>query len=407
MFEKLYPSAFACKRHRDGPFAPERERYLLHCAEQGATYRTQRQRSGCLLWFAERMLPEDRDGIDSARLHAIIHAKPSPDPSVSYALMIIRHARPWLKFLNWWRKPFEPIPFEEDLDRFVSWMRDERGLSSCTINQWRDRTATFLRWCGSTGRELATLRPEDIDAYFATYGAQRWSRISVGYVVSMLRVFLRHAASKGVCSSILADAMYGPRRYSLESLPSALSWNDVRRVIASAGSNSERDVRDRAILMLMAVYGLRRGEVAALRLDQIDWKARQLRILRLKRREPQSYPLVLSVAEALARYIDTARPDVPYSEVFIRLQAPRVPMIAPSFYRIISDRVHALNIKMVHCGPHALRHACATRLLDQGLSIKEIGDHLGHRSTSATMIYTKVDLAALREVGDFDLGGVQ
>jgi len=201
--------------------------------------------------------------------------------------------------------------------------------------------------------------------------------------------------------------MYGPRRYSLESLPSALSWNDVRRVIASAGSNSERDVRDRAILMLMAVYGLRRGEVAALRLDQIDWKARQLRILRLKRREPQSYPLVLSVAEALARYIDTARPDVPYSEVFIRLQAPRVPMIAPSFYRIISDRVHALNIKMVHCGPHALRHACATRLLDQGLSIKEIGDHLGHRSTSATMIYTKVDLAALREVGDFDLGGVQ
>jgi integrase len=183
-----------------------------------------------------------------------------------------------------------------------------------------------------------------------------------------------------------------------------LSWDDVRRLLATANSDSEHDVRDRAILMLLAVYGLRRGEVAALRLDQIDWAARQLRVWRLKRRQPQIYPLVPSVAEALAEYVDIARPKVPYPEVFIRIHAPREPISAAGLYDIVSNRLRSLNIQAAHLGPHALRHACAAKLLTDGLSLKEIGDHLGHRSTSATMTYTKIDLAALREVGDFDLG---
>jgi site-specific recombinase XerD len=357
-----------------------------------------------LLWVAERILPDDLDGIDLARLRQIVHEGPSRANSPAAAARLINFARPWLKFMCWWRQPAEPVPFEQDLERFVSWMQDERGLTSCTVSQWRSRTATFLRWCASTGRDLATLRPEDIDAYFIIYGTQRWSRISAGHIATMLRVFLRHAATRGACSGALADSIHGPRHYALESLPYALSWDDVRRVLATASSGSERDVRDRAILMLLAVYGLRRGEVAALRLDQIDWAAGQLQIWRLKRRQPQVYPLVASVAEALAAYVDIARPKVPYLEVFIHTQAPRIPISAAGLYNIVSRRLRSLDIQAAHLGPHALRHACAAKLLTDGLSLKEIGDHLGHRSTSATMIYTKIDLAALREVGDFDLG---
>jgi integrase/recombinase XerD len=110
---------------------------------------------------------------------------------------------------------------------------------------------------------------------------------------------------------------------------------------------------------------------------------------------------------ALARYIDTVRPPVPDSEVFIRLQAPWRPIKPSSLYDIANREFVALGIQTAHPGPHALRHACATRLLADGLTLKEIGDHLGHRSTSATRTYAKVDIVSLREVGDFDLGDLQ
>lgn len=280
MFETLVSTDWALARHRDGPFATERDRYLQHCADQGGTWESLRLRARSILWVAKHMSPDDRGHIDAFRLHEIVHGSVSlatSAPAPTTAVTLVNFARPWLKYLGWWREPpAEPIAFAPALDRFVSWMRDERGLTPCTIDQWRDRTATFLRWCSVIGRDLATLQPQDIDAYFVTYGAQRWSRISAGHIAEMLRVFLRHAASTGACSTTLAGSIQGHRQYALESLPYALSWDDVRRVIAAAGA--ERDIRDRAILLLLAVYGLRRGEVAALRLDQIDRVAGRLHI---------------------------------------------------------------------------------------------------------------------------------
>jgi integrase len=178
-------------------------------------------------------------------------------------------------------------------------------------------------------------------------------------------------------------------------------------MLANADTDKLRDIRDRAILMLLAIYGMRSGEVAALRLDQIDWPGRTLRLFRLKRRQPQIYPLIPSVAESLARYIDTVRPLSSCPEVFLCIQAPRRPMKAGSIYDVANRRFVALGIEAAHRGGHALRHACATRLLAAGLPLKEIGDHLGHRSTSATSIYAKVNMAALREVAAFDLGDLQ
>jgi integrase len=172
-------------------------------------------------------------------------------------------------------------------------------------------------------------------------------------------------------------------------------------------TDKSQDIRDRAILLLLAVYGMRSGEVATLRLDQIDWAGRNLRLFRLKRRQPQVYPLIPSVAEALARYIDTVRPSSSCPEVFLCMQAPRRPLKAGSIYDVANRRFVALGIEAAHRGGHALRHACATRLLAEGLTIKEIGDHLGHSSAAATSIYAKVNLAALREVGAFDLGALQ
>jgi integrase/recombinase XerD len=401
MFQTLFRQNAALQRHQTGPLAAERRRYLRHCAAGGAPDGEQRKRAKCLLWIAKRLVPRDRQGVNAERLHEIVHGRPSPGPTM--AQVLLEFGRPWLKFLGWWRTDEEPIPFAEHLESYLTWMRQERGFSLATVHGRIWCTTNFLRWCGQSGRDLASLRPHDLDAYFATFG-DRWSRISVASMATRLRAFLRYAASIGACPRRLPDAILSPRIYQLESLPYALSWEEVHKLLASTASASPRDIRDRAILMLLAVYGLRRGEVAALRLDQIDWAGRRLWIHRLKRRQPQVYPLQRSVAEVLSRYVDTVRPRVPYPEVFIRLQAPHQPIGDGAIYHVVSERLRALGIKAAHLGPHALRHSCAARLLADRLTLKEIGDHLGHRSAAATRIYTKVDLAALREVGDFDLG---
>ena len=406
MLETLFDSVAAVTRHRAGPLLAERERYLSHCAAGGATLMSQRDRACAMIRVAARMAQGDVGLIGAQRLREIILGG-GPAVAPSTVACLVKQVRPWFKFLGWWDHGKPAIAFEQDLVRFVTWMRDERGLTPCTIDQWRDRTATFLRWCKDSGRTLGALGPEDIDAYFVTYGAPRWSRISAGHIARMLRVFLRHAASIGSCRAGLAESILSHRRYQLETLPYALDWRDVRRLIASASGDTELDIRDRAIMLLLAVYGMREGEVAALRLEHIDREGGQLRIWRLKRRQPQLYPLVPSMAQALAKYTDVARPQVTHAEVFIRGQAPRTPLSTHAIYDIVHRRLLALQIHAAHLGPHALRHSCATKMLADGLTLKEIGDHLGHRSTASTMTYAKVDMDGLRQVGEFDLGDLQ
>lgn len=138
MFENLYASEAARTRHRNGPLAAERERYLQHCAEEGGTHASLCVRAHSLLWVAERMLPTDLEGVDAARLREIVYGGPSGAVAPTTAAALMNYARPWLKFMGRWRQPQPPIPFEEPLERFVSWMRDERGL-----------TPSRMRWVGT------------------------------------------------------------------------------------------------------------------------------------------------------------------------------------------------------------------------------------------------------------------
>lgn len=120
------------------------------------------------------MSPNDFGKVDASRLHEIIHGSVSlAIPAQTTAATLVSYARPWLKYLGWWPQAEYSIPFAPALDHFVAWMRDERGLTQCTIDQWKYRISKFLHWCSDTGRDLATLRPHDIDVYFVTYGAQR------------------------------------------------------------------------------------------------------------------------------------------------------------------------------------------------------------------------------------------
>jgi integrase/recombinase XerD len=407
VFQMLYSAPAALRRRSNAPYADERERYLRHCADLGATLGTLRLKSRELLWLARHLGSQAHDGVSLEELQKIACGRQSLSKGRSAGQRVIDIGRPWLRYLGWWRVPVTEIRFQNQLDQYVAWMRDERGLSPLTVERWRACTAMFLKWCDQTDRQLPTLRPDDVDNYFVSARPGRWSRVSVSHVASALRVFLRFTATRGECDPHLAETIRGPRIYHQESLPCGPEWSDVRRLLADTVTDKPRDIRDRAILMLLAIYGLRRGEVASLRLDQIDWSGRVLRIFRLKQRQAQMYPLVPSVAEALARYIDTVRPRSSRQEIFLRMHAPWRPIVPSSIYGIVSRRFDALGIHAARRGPHALRHACAARLVADGLTLKEIGDHLGHRSSSSTRIYAKVDIRSLREVGNFDLGDLQ
>jgi integrase/recombinase XerD len=395
-------------RGRDNaPFVDERNRYLRHCAERGAAPAVLKMKRNELLWIAEQLSPDARQGVGMDVLGRIALERQSLHGAVTAGRRVVNIGRPWLRFLGWWREPSAVFQHKDQLDRYAAWMRDERGFTPSTVEQWGRKAGRFLRWCEHSNRQLGALQATDIDDYFATQATGRWSRVSVANVASALRGFLRYAATRGICPDRLSAAVCRPRLYQQESLPYAPDWSDVQRMLADVDTDKPRDIRDRAILLLLAIYGMRSGEVAALRLDQIDWPGRTLRLFRLKRRQPQTYPLVQSVAEGLARYIDTVRPASSCPEVFLCMHAPRRPMKAGSIYNVANRRFTALGLEAAHQGGHALRHACATRLLAAGLSLKEIGDHLGHRSTSATSTYAKVNMAALREVGAFDLGDLQ
>ena len=406
MDQTICPGRTTGRHQDDAPFAGERDRYLRHCAEHGATPASLIIKRNELLWIAPRLAPDAHKGVGIEVLQRIGNERQNLHGAVTAARRVVDIGRPWLRFLGWWREPAVVLQYQSQLDRYVTWMRDERGFTPATVEQWSRMIGRFLCWCEQTNRQLGDLHIEDVDDYFVTQATGRWSRVSVANTAAALRGFLRYTAMQGMCADRLAASICSPRLYQQESLPYAPDWSDVQRMLADAGTDKPRDIRDRAILLLLAVYGMRSGEVAALRLDQIGWAERTLRLFRLKRRQPQIYPLVPSVAEGLARYIDTVRPSSSCPEVFLCMQAPRRPLKAGSIYDVANRRFVALGIEAAHRGGHALRHACAARLLNEGLTLKEIGDHLGHRSTSATSTYAKVNMRALREVGAFDLGDV-
>lgn len=390
-------------RHWAAPFLSERERYLRSCADAGATQGALTVKRNELIWIAH-FLPETApQGVDINQLRELARQRSLVHTGATMADRMIVVARPWLRFLGWWRELDTPSPFEDLLGRYIDWMRNERGFSPTTVGQWKGRVWHFLRWCDETGHCLDKLQPCDVDGYFIR-NAGRWGRIAMKANTGALRVFVRYPAGQGLCDSRLAAALHGPRIYAQESLPSAPGWNDVQRILATMASDRPPDVRNRAIFMLLSIYGLRRGEVTALRLDQVDWAGRKLHVYRLKRRQPQVYPLLPSIAEALALYIDTVRPATLVPEIFLGLKAPHRPLTPAALFDFLNPKFKVLGIEVKHRGPHALRHACAARLVSQGLNLKEIGDHLGHQCTSATMTYAKIDMRALREVGDFDLG---
>ena len=413
MFDQLFkrPSTIAC--HSNGPYAEERRQYLVACAKQGNSRSTLLFEARDLLWVARKLsVYPDLRQVTIEDVRALADDWRSRERACGRALntvftrrRYVRLAAAWLRFLGYLKGPEEPIPFHGQLQEYCRWAREERGLTEATVNQFYSQIKHFLRWYGAFGRDLADVRAANVDSYLARGSTRGWCRVTVNNVAVGLRAFFRYCSQRQWTHAHLADGIQGPRIYALEGLPTGPDWSDVRRLFASLDMKIPMHIRDRPILMLFAICGLRVSEVAGLRLEHLDWEQDQLHVPRAKRRDTQIYPLLPSVRHALVRYLRKVRrrPSV-HREVFLTLKPPFQPISTSGLYSVAAKRLKALGVRTAHHGPHSLRHACAARLVSRGLSLKEIGDHLGHRSTSATRIYAKVDLHALREVAAFDTG---
>lgn len=415
MFDQLFRRPWVIARHLGAPFAEERAQYLTDCARRGDTRKTLLLKARELLWVARKLSAySDLQQVTAEQLRAAACGWKERERAWGRKLAarwtrqrFIDVASAWLRSRGGLRQAVRPIPFQAQLNEYCGWAERERGLRETTIAHWRGNLERFLGWYGLLGRPLSELQLKDVDAYLAHGSDQlHWRRVTLHGICVALRAFLRYGAEHGWIYPHLADAIQAPRIYALEGLPAGPGWTDVQRLFATLDANRPRDVRDRAILMLLAIYGLRASEVTTLCLDQLDWEHDLLHVRRPKQGRTQVYPLLPAVGNAIIRYLQTVRRPSAHREVFLTLISPYQPLSRGALYHSISDRLTALGVQTSHRGPHCLRHACAARLVESGLSLKEIGDHLGHRSTSATRIYAKVDLAGLREVAAFDLGAL-
>ena len=415
MFDTLFRYPGVLARHRNGPSSHERDRFLTHCASAGASRPTLLCLASELLLVARYFdLSDNRlinpQEIEVACSHWVRHQRRQRRirDATHCQRRFVQVATDWLRFLDRLvSPPTRPIGFGAWIDEFAGYMRDERGLSPRTISSHCWHVQSFLSWLDEQGGCPAEVRLEQIDSFLALRGAQGWCRVSIASSAAALRSFFRRMAAQGRCTTRLAAAIAGPRLFAQEALPVGPKWEDVRRLVASTATDDPQDIRDRAIVLLLAVYGLRCGEVVALTMDDVDWEREILHVSRPKQRCKQDYPLAAEVGEAILRYLQLVRPRGFSRSLFLTLRSPIRPLVASSLYRVVVSRMSALDIQSPRRGPHALRHACAAHLVAEGLSQKAIGDHLGHRSSDATRTYAKVDLIGLRQVADFDLGGLQ
>lgn len=415
MFDKLFERPDVVQQHRTGPFAEERLRFLDHRAKLGASRLTLIGDAGWLLEVARWIdLSSDRR-ITIQELQA---ARTSWQREQAHLRRILRWqnlgvlfipvAKRWLRFLGRFEEPKREIPaFEALIEDYAAAMREERNLASTTISVRCKMTRFFLRWVDARGLPLNRVSITDIDAYHLCKRKEGWARITMADSAHVLRYFFRHAEARGWCRARISTVIDGPRIYHDESpLPRGPAWEEVQGLLAHLNTDHPNDIRDRAVVMLFAIYGLRAKEVSELRLDDLDWDQETMAITRAKRGRPQLSPLVREVGDAILRYLREVRPSCPYRQLFVTSRIPIVPLNPNALYAIVRGNFDELGIAPRHRGPHSLRHACAGHLLKEGFSLKEIGDHLGHHRCESTRVYARVDLDALREVGNVDLGGV-
>ena len=288
------------------------------------------------------------------------------------------------------------------LSAYRAWMIDLRGLSQPTVRKNSHAAHVFLEWLGDASRmeKLPELTVHTIDRFLA-WRNPKLRRATRSGVVHCLRDFLRFLRHKGYLERDLASAVPRVTLYRFEDVPKAFRPDQVRAVLEHIYKDKTPvGLRDYAIALLLATYGLRAGEIARLRLEDINWKREEFCVIQSKSHLPLRLPLSIEVGNAIFRYLRRGRRHSKAHEVFLRSRAPQGPFHhASSLGSMIQRRLQQAAIRVDgRRGTHAFRYAHAVNLLRAQVPFKTIGDLLGHRSPTSTAGYLKLATNDLRSV---------
>ena len=291
-----------------------------------------------------------------------------------------------------------PTPQEKLVSAYRAHLGHVRGLADSTLTHHCATARELLTFLGfeRDRRALRRIGQRQIEAFLRAAGA-RVSRASLQHVVAHLRSFLRFLVSRGDIGHGLDSSIDTPRVYRGEQLPRSLPWETVQAFLAAIDRATPMGRRDYAMFLLIATYGLRTSEIAALRLEDIEWRAGRIRVPRPKSKTPIVLPLTDEIGAALLDYLRHARPDLPCREVFLRVRAPAGPLAPTAVTEAFQGWSRRGSLSIPYQGPHCLRHSLAVHLLRQGASLKAIGDLLGHRSAESTCVYLRLHVDDLRD----------
>jgi site-specific recombinase XerD len=291
---------------------------------------------------------------------------------------------------------------EELLERYRRYLTGERAVCEQVARAYVRKVRRFLDWRARVGGAgLEGLTAADVSAFVLAECAGRSTRLGRDMTLS-LRSFLVFLHVDGVLVESLAGAVPRVAGWRLAGLPRPLDPGVAQQLVASCDLGGVIGRRDRAILLLLWRLALRRGEVAAMMLDDLDWRAGELRVCG-KSRRVEVLPLPWDVGEALAEYARDDRPRVEGRVVFVAVNAPHGPLTPATVGRVVAAAARRAGVSGVTA--HRLRHTAATEMLREGASLIEIGQVLRHRQMQTTAIYAKVDVEALRSVARAWPGG--
>jgi integrase/recombinase XerD len=294
-------------------------------------------------------------------------------------------------------KPKPESPADPWLRRFHDYELNVCGVTSTTEESYRYYVEPLiLGLCRDGQLDWSCLTAEYItDFVVRETGAARAAK---GRIVTAIRTFLRFLVAEGVVPAQLCRAIPRVRRWRYADIPKRLSADQLALALKACQSEKYGSLRDRAFIALLARLGVRSGELRKLRLEDIDWAEGLIHIRQSKSGRGRTLPLPDDAGALLVRYLRDERPATQFREVFLTSVTPRRPLgecVTTTFVKIFLKK---LDLDGPGRGSHSFRHTAATLMAQNGASLKEVADVLGHRCLASTGIYVKLDEPSLREV---------
>lgn len=284
--------------------------------------------------------------------------------------------------------------YDEYLDRVF-------GLCEKTRNVHRRNAMLFMQWITKRRGclELSELRHEDIAAYQVSCEKNGYSFDWKRTLTSCLRGFVRFLIWKRILKEDLTSSVNTVRQWSLATIPKYMPFENIRLLLQAPDRNTVTGKRDLAMMMLLAYLGLRANEVVNLCVEDIDFRNGQITIRKTKTHNERVQVLTVEIAEVLIDYLKNRGGNFCEQQVFLKTMAPHTPLIAASAVgSMVRKYIVQSGIKTPTHGTHQFRHSLATHLINNGVSMKEIADLLGHTAIQSTAIYAKVQLERLKDV---------